>query len=119
MVVQKGRKSMERPLKGDIVVVPLPFSDLKQYKKRPALVLSVLEGNDLILCQITSRQNKDPYVISLLQKDFDTGTLRQESNIRPNKLFTADKSIILYRAGSLAKQKLIEAIEKTCQIIRH
>jgi mRNA interferase MazF len=46
---------MARPVKGDVVVVPFPFSDLTQAKRRPALVLAGLEGNDLILCQITSR----------------------------------------------------------------
>lgn len=41
-------------MKGDVVVVPFPFSDLTQAKWRPALVISALEGDDLILCQITS-----------------------------------------------------------------
>ena len=109
---------MEKSLKGEIVIVPFPFSDLSQAKKRPALLLSVLEGNDLILCQITSRLSRDKYAINLAQGDFAGGTLKQESNIRPNKLFTADRSIILYRAGSLTKQKTTEVIEKVCQIIR-
>ena len=46
---------MARFVKGDVVVVPFPFSDLSQAKRRPALVISVLEGDDLILCQITSQ----------------------------------------------------------------
>jgi len=37
-----------RFIKGDIVVVPFPFSDLSQSKRRPALVLADLEGDDLI-----------------------------------------------------------------------
>ena len=41
-------------VKGDVVVVPFPFSDLSQAKRRPALVISKLDGDDLILCQITS-----------------------------------------------------------------
>jgi mRNA interferase MazF len=36
-------------MKGDVVVVPFPFSDLTQAKRRPALVISALEGDDLIL----------------------------------------------------------------------
>lgn len=40
-------------IKGDIVIVPFPFSDLTQTKRRPALVIATLQGNDLILCQIT------------------------------------------------------------------
>jgi len=45
---------MARFVKGDVVVIPFPFSDLSQAKRRPALVLAELEGNDRILCQITS-----------------------------------------------------------------
>ncbi len=46
-------------VKGDVVIVPFPFSDLTEAKRRPALVVAVLQGNDLILCQITSRLVKD------------------------------------------------------------
>ena len=45
---------MARFVRGDVVVIPFPFSDLSQAKRRPALVLAELEGNDRILCQITS-----------------------------------------------------------------
>ena len=45
---------MARFVKGDVVVVPFPFSDLSQSKRRPALVITELTGDDLILCQITS-----------------------------------------------------------------
>ena len=41
-------------LKGDVVVLPFPFSDLSQSKRRPALVAANLEGDDIILCQIGS-----------------------------------------------------------------
>lgn len=52
-------------VKADVVIVPFPFSDLTQAKRRPALVVAVLQGNDLILCQITSRLVTDQYAISL------------------------------------------------------
>ena len=46
---------MGKFVKGDIVVIPFPFSDLSSSKRRPALVLAGLKGNDIILCQITSK----------------------------------------------------------------
>ena len=85
-------------VKGDVVVVPFPFSDLTQAKRRPALVVAVLSGNDLILCQITSQSVTDEYAVSLETDDFSSGSLKQSSNIRPNRLFTADRQIILYKA---------------------
>lgn len=42
-------------MKGDVVVVLFPFSDLSQAKRRPASVLAKLAGDDRILYQITSR----------------------------------------------------------------
>ncbi|MEK6941553.1 MAG: type II toxin-antitoxin system PemK/MazF family toxin [archaeon] len=118
MAVKKGRKSMEKPLKGSIVVVGFPFSDLSSTKKRPALVICSLRGDDLILSQITSAGTKDSYSIKLSEIDFEQGSLRQESNVRPNKLFTADSSIILYKIGSISAKKLDEIIEKICKIIK-
>jgi len=41
---------MAKFIKGSVVVVPFPFSDLSQAKKRPALVIADLRNNDLILC---------------------------------------------------------------------
>jgi mRNA interferase MazF len=72
-------------VKGDVVVIPFPFSDLTQAKRRPALVVSVLKGDDLILCQVTSQFVKDSYAISIEGKDFEEGGLKQKqkSNVRP------------------------------------
>ena len=109
---------MAKFVKGDVVVVPFPFSDLTQAKRRPALVISALEGDDLILCQITSQYIRDNYAISLADKDFQTGSLKQLSNVRPNRIFTADGHIVLYRVGALKMEKMNEIIEKVVDIIR-
>jgi len=109
---------LARFVKGDVVVVPFPFSDLRQAKRRPALVITELEGDDLILCQITSRRIKDKHAIPIDDSDFETGTLEQRSNIRPNRIFTADQHIILYRVGRLKSEKVGEVIEKMVDILR-
>jgi mRNA interferase MazF len=54
---------MARFVRGDIVVVPFPFSDLTQTKRCPALVLTNLPGDDLILCQITSQSVRNSTAI--------------------------------------------------------
>jgi mRNA interferase MazF len=105
-------------VKGDVVVIPFPFSDLSQSKRRPALVVAPLEGNDAILCQITSKNIKDNYAISVEDTDFESGSLKQAGNIRPNRLFTADTHTILYRIGIIKKDKLNQVIEKVVEIIR-
>jgi len=42
---------MGKFVKGDIVVLPFPFSDLSRNKKRPAFVIKDLQGDDILLCR--------------------------------------------------------------------
>ena len=109
---------MARFVKGDVVVVPFPFSDLSQAKRRPALVMAGLRGDDLILCQITSQAVKDSYAVAIEDADFAEGGLKQPSHIRPNRLFTADSQIILYRVGRLAPATLDRVIDRIVEILR-
>lgn len=109
---------MARFMRGDVVVVPFPFSDLSQSKRRPALVVTTPGDIDAILCQITSKTIKDTYGISIDDSDFASGSLKQESNIRPNRIFTADSNIILYRIGTIKKEKLSKVIEAIIEIIK-
>jgi mRNA interferase MazF len=99
-------------VKGDVVVVPFPFSDLTQAKRRPALTIAALEGDVLILCQITSQSIKDNYAILLDDKDFETGSLKQPSNVRPNRIFTADSHIVLYKSVILKQKNSQELLKK-------
>jgi len=109
---------MAQFMKGDIIVVPFPFSDLTQAKRRPALILAELAGDDRILCQITSQKVSDRYAIKLDDSDLESGGLKQKSNIRPNRIFTCDIQLILYRVGHMKHSKLDEVIEKVVEIIR-
>ncbi len=109
---------MGKFIKGDVVVVPFPFSDLSKAKRRPALVLVDLKSEDLILVQITSQHIFDDYALVLDNSDFTEGSLNKKSNIRPNRIFTADEKIILYKIGSLKETKTFEVINKTIEIIK-
>ncbi len=102
---------MEEPVNGDVVSVYFPFSDLTTLKKRPALVAATLEGDDIVLCQITSKEIADKYSLPLSELDFKRGRLPVESRIRPNKLFTAHKSLILYKIG-IVNETIIKAAEE-------
>ena len=105
-------------VKGDVVIVPFPFSDLSQAKRRPALVVADLKGDDLILCQITSQAVSDSYAVAVTNADFANGGLNKNSNVRPNRLFTADKGIILYKAGQLKAEKLKEVVARIIDILQ-
>ena len=109
---------MAKFMKGDVVAVPFPFSDLTQAKRRPALVVTALAGDDVILCQITSQSLRDQYSIEISDDDFQQSGLKQKSNVRPNRLFTADGHIILYKIGRLkltATDRIIAFLVKIIQ----
>ena len=90
-------------LKGDVVIIPFPFSDLSKAKKRPALVVASFD-DEIILCQITSSGVFDKYSINIDDKDFSNGRLNLSSVVRVNRIFTADKEIVLYKIGSFAQE---------------
>lgn len=90
---------------GDIVVVSFPFSDLTSAKKRPALVVGQADFGNLILCQITSKAYASNKAIALTALE-SGGALPLTSYIRPDKLFTADTSIILSLLGSVSQRSI-------------
>jgi len=110
---------MEEFVKGQIVVVPFPFSDLSDLKKRPAMVITSLEGNNLILAQITSKHRTEKYSLLVKLEDFQEGSLLIDSFVNCDKLFTLDKRIILKAVGTLNFSKTKEIISKVIDIIEN
>ena len=70
----------------------------------------------MILSQITSRNVSDSVSIEIDPGDVSGGSLNVASNVRPNKLFTADESIVLYKIGALKADKLMAVITKVIRI---
>jgi mRNA interferase MazF len=103
-------------MRGEVVVVPFPFSDLQGGKRRPALVLIDLPGPDAVLAAITSTAN-EPNTIPLNQTDFRTGKLDHPSFIHPMKLFTAEKTLIARTVGSVTETKRKEVVAKLVQLL--
>jgi len=101
------------PGAGAVVVVPFPFSDLSQTKRRPAVVLADAGRDDWILCQITSNPYGDHRAIMLITASFATGSLPITSYARPGKLFTANTDLMVAQAGTLhpdSFRKIVEAV---------
>jgi len=99
---------MGKPVVGEVVVLPFPQANLQAGKRRPALVVADANGDDVILCQITSQSRRDPSSIPLLRADFERGSLSVDSFIRSNRLFTVEHSVILYPAAKVKSSKLSE-----------
>ena len=107
---------MGKPVIGEVVVLPFPQTNLQSGKRRPALVVADLAGDDLVLCQITSQARSDGHSVPLHFADFERGRLALDSFIRSNRLFTVEQSVILYAAGKIKNVKLQEVKARIRQL---
>lgn len=96
-------------LKGDIVLITFPFTDLAGSKLRPAVVL--IENNrDVTVCFITSQLTTRERTDILLFPNHLNG-LRKESFIRISKLATLDKSLVQGLLGRVSAADLLQIDE--------
>lgn len=109
---------MEGLVKGDVVIIEFPFSNLIQSKRRPSLVVKVPKGDDVIVCQITGMPYEKSVEIPINIKDFHKGGLKVDSYIRLDKIFSIEKYLIKYKAGSLKQDKFNEIIDKICFFLK-
>ena len=91
----------------DIVVVPFPFIDSSNVKKRPALVLSSHEhfNNKIshsIMAMITSARNQ-PWPLDTPITNLLSAGLPNHSVIRL-KFFTIDHRLIIEKIGQLSQE---------------
>jgi mRNA interferase MazF len=90
--------------KGDIVLIPFPFTDLSGTKLRPALVLAV-SSSDMTVAFITTQIGwKEPTDVEI-QPDSNSG-IKKTSLIRPSKLATIDKTFAIGKIGTLSASLL-------------
>ena len=99
-------------------MVDFPFSDYSNSKKRPALVVATMTGNDILLTQITAEDREDEYILKIQNEDLKNGRLVKPSRIRANKLFTINKSVVNYKIGSLTEEKIKQVEERIIAMIR-
>ena len=110
---------MEGFVKGDIVVIEFPFSNLKSAKRRPVLIIKVPKGEDVIVAQITGESYEKFVEIPIKKEDFKQGSLKRDSYIRIDKIASIEKYLIKYKAGSLKQEKFNEVIDKVCSFLRN
>ena len=93
---------------GQVVLAAFPFSDLTATKLRPCLVIGLAEFNDVLLCQITSRNYGSRKAVILARSDFIQGELVRDSYVRPNNIATLNRSKIKRILGTIRNNKMDE-----------
>ena len=106
--------------KGDIVIIPVPFTDNKGYKLRPAVVISndtVHQTGDVMIVQITSKFKQDNHLSILITDNDVTESLPVKSYIRAHKIFVLEQRLIKGKVSSLKIAKYQELVKMINQII--
>ncbi len=96
---------------GDIIIVKFPYSNMHDYKTRPAIIVSndqLNQTQDYWLCPITTQ----PHYESIpLEGSITEGKLDKKSYAKTNTITTIEQSNIHKRIGAISKEKLSEIIE--------
>ena len=85
--------------KGDIVLIPFPFSDLSGAKNRPAVIL--IETDEDVTVAFITTQVKWVTAFDILLQPSDLNGLKKVSLIRLSKLATIDKDLVIGLLGTL------------------
>lgn len=104
---------------GDVVLVPFPFTDQSEQKKRPAVVVSSAayhrERSDLILIAVTSQAHLTATIGEASIAGWREAGLLKPSVLKPI-LFTMDRSLVLRKLGYLRQQDL-DSVRKSLNAI--
>ncbi|MEK6830302.1 MAG: type II toxin-antitoxin system PemK/MazF family toxin [Nanoarchaeota archaeon] len=102
--------------KFDIVLTIFPFTNLKNAKKRPALIINPLEGENSIVCQITTKQRNFQKYGIFLPKKACRGDIRFNSFIYVDMIFTLHKSLIHGKIGEITSSEIREEINQKIRL---
>ena len=85
------------PEQGDIVLVPVPFTDLTSTKRRPVIVLSndryLRSSPDMLVVAMTSNPAPSPYGFTIDTPDLVRGRLNHAGTVRVDKVFTLSQQL--------------------------
>lgn len=105
----------------DIVLIPIPFTDLVSQKKRPAVIISsdtYNESNeDIVVVALTSNIESRNFTITLTADDLEDGVLKVTSMIRVDKIYTLNKSIIIKTFGRVKPDILAKIKDSILKLI--
>jgi mRNA interferase MazF len=100
--------------RGDLLLVPFPFTDLSAAKRRPVLALTAPDSyGDFIALPVTSRPQGE-YGVPLRAGDLVHGRLPAPSWIRADRIITLNASLVVKSIGRVAASTVDVAIERFC-----
>lgn len=117
---------MEKVLsRGDIILVPFPFTDLTSAKVRPAVVMSSDSVNqnsrDIIVAFISSvvptRIESTDFLITSSEPDFGITGLKKDSVFKMTKVLTLSKSLVQRKIGKASSRIKVELDKRLRKVL--
>lgn len=97
---------------GDLILVRYPFSNMIDYKIRPALVVSNNFFNqkfDSWVCPVSTKNKNNYFEITNFVKE---GNLNKKSFVKTNAIASLDSNLILKKIGKINSEKINLIINK-------
>ena len=99
---------------GEIVLLAFPYTDQRDVKRRPALVLLDTGNGDVVVARVTSQQVQTEYDVRLIE--WKQAGLLLPSVVRLHKLATLQKTLAERRLGVLPTKDSLRVKAKIQQI---
>ena len=103
-------------IKGDIVLIPFPFTDLSGLKNRPALILISGESDITVSFITTQLKWQENYDVKI--EPSAKNSLKKTSLIRLSKLATIDKDLVIGKLGDLLTTELTTIDKNLIEIFK-
>ena len=108
------------PEQGDIVLVPVPFTDLSSQKRRPTIVVSNDAYNratpDVIVIAMTSSPAAAAHSLRINSSDLVEGALNPPGTVRVDKIYILAQCIVVKKFGKVSPQ-VIERIRQMLEVV--
>ena len=91
------------PEQGDIVLIPIPFTDLSSQRRRPVIVISNNVYNhkaqDMVVIAMTSNLQASDYSFTITSADLTSEALNRPGKVRVDKIYTLAQSLAVKTFG--------------------
>ncbi len=104
--------------RGQLVIIPFPFSDLTTTKRRPVVLLTTPDENGDFICLAVTSKGYHAGAVPLSKGDLQQGILPKASWISTDKVFTLSASIIAKAVGQIKEPVMQVAIQGLCVVVK-
>ncbi len=109
-------------LQGEIVLLPIPFTDLSSRKRRPVIVISNdayhRSTADMVVVAMTSNPASVQYGFVIGSGDLERGRLNHPGTVRVDRIYALAQSLIVARFGRVRRGVLERIGESLRELLR-